>query len=104
MILVWSLSTEVAGLQSIPNPAQNIRTVHHHHRSYLHLTGHPPRQEPATTRTGLAARLTMGRWSRGAYDDMEAKGAAEAGAEPAAKRPPPRAFTLPRATAGVAGR
>ena len=35
---------------------------------------------------------------------MEAKGTAEAAAEPAAKRPRPRAFTLPRATAGVAGR
>ena len=68
------------------------------------MTGHPPRQEPAITRTGLAARLTTGRRSHVAYDDMEAKGTAEAGAEPAAKRPRPRTFTLPRATAGVAGR
>ena len=89
--------------ESIPDPA-HIRVVHHHNRSYGTRRGirrgrSPPQQEP-----GWPRALKIGRWSHGAYDDMEAKGTAEGGAEPAANRPRPRAFTLPRATAGVAGR
>jgi hypothetical protein len=54
--------------EPIPNPAQNIRVVHH--RSYQHLTGYPPRQERLRSRSAADFRKSGLSGLKLARDDL----------------------------------